>query len=542
MKTRKKLIALGLMLCMLLSCAACGGPSDSRQDSPQNSQPNTSQNTQTPAPKDDAPSGNTGDLSRIVVIAQSLDITSLDPHGHNDVQSGDVTRMLYDNLVRLDTNNEFVPMLAESWTYLDANTVEIKLKPNVPFHDGHVLNAEDVKFSLEREMQSGFSSHLLTMITNIDVVDDLTLKLTVTDDSAALMSSLSHLCSAIVPKEYTEKLEAEGKTLSEFPCGTGPYYYDYWRVGSECQILRFADYYDEDYKAKNEGLLFKYIAEANSRVIALETGEVDIVLQVPSTSVSSLEANSDIKLLRYDSTDLHYISPNCSKAPFDNELLRQAVAHCIDRDAIIQVQCSGNAKPNYATIGLAAIGYSDPAVKYEYSIEKAKEKLAEAGYSDGFTFTLSVLGENNSRAAQVVQASCAQAGITVNIEILENSAMVAKCGGAESEAGLGWWVANAEPDNTYSPWFSRSLIGAGGYNWSSYDSDEIETLMAQALRVSAPAERQAFYSQINDFVSEHAIVWPLYSEDGMVATRANVDGIVLYSIVAHLYQGITIAE
>ena len=181
-------------------------------------------------------------------------------------------------------------------------------------------------------------------------------------------------------------------------------------------------------------------------------------------------------------------------------------------------------------------------MKYEYSIEKAKEKLAEAGYSDGFTFTLSVLGENNSRAAQVVQASCAQAGITVNIEILENSAMVAKCGGAESEAGLGWWVANAEPDNTYSPWFSRSLIGAGGYNWSSYDSDEIETLMAQALRVSDPAERQAFYSQINDFVSEHAIVWPLYSEDGMVATRANVDGIVLYSIVAHLYQGITIAE
>ena len=537
MKTRKKLFVLGLTLCMLLSCVACGG--GDQQAGQQDNQQNTQQSAQTPSSD---PSSSNGDgLSRIVVLAQSLDITSLDPHGHNDVQSGDVTRMLYDNLVRLDTNNEFVPMLAESWTYLDNNTVEIKLKPNVPFHDGHILNAEDVKFSLEREMQSGFSSHLLTMITNIEIVD-LTLKLTVTDDSAALMSSLSHLCSAIVPKEYTEKLEAEGKTLSEYPCGTGPYRYDYWRVGSECQILRFDDYYDEAYKAKNEGLLFKYIAEANSRVIALETGEVDIVLQVPSTAVSNLESNSDIKLLRYDSTDLHYITPNCSKAPFDNELLRQAVAHCIDRDAIIQVQCSGNAKANYATIGLAAIGYSDPAVKYEYSIEKAKEKLAEAGYPDGFTFTLSVLGENNSRAAQVVQASCAQAGITVNIEILENSAMVAKCGGAESDAGLGWWVANAEPDNTYSPWFSRSLIGAGGYNWCSYDGPEIEDLMAQALRVSDPAERQAFYSQINDFVSEHAIVWPMYSEDGMVATRANVDGIVLYSIVAHLYQGITIAE
>ena len=210
MKIRKKLVILALTLAMALSCVACGSDGNSQNishDSGQN-EPDTT--------TDDG-------LSRIVVIAQNLDITSLDPHGHNDVQSGDVTRMLYDNLVRLDTNNEFVPMLAESWEYLDDNTVEFKLKPNVPFHDGHILNAEDVKFSLEREMESGFSSHLLTMITNIEIVDDLTIRLTVTDDSAALLSSLSHLCSGIVPKEYTEKLEAEGKTLSEYPCGTGPY-------------------------------------------------------------------------------------------------------------------------------------------------------------------------------------------------------------------------------------------------------------------------------------------------------------------------------
>ena len=116
---------------MLLSCAACGG--DNQQNSPADNQ------TQAPGSEAEPSSGNDSGLSRVVVLAQSLDITSLDPHGHNDVQSGDVTRMLYDNLVRLDTNNTFVPMLAESWTYLDSNNVEIKLKPNVPFHDGHIL-------------------------------------------------------------------------------------------------------------------------------------------------------------------------------------------------------------------------------------------------------------------------------------------------------------------------------------------------------------------------------------------------------------------
>lgn len=534
----KKLLTLALALIMLLSATACSGSNSGNQGKDPSGTAQTDTTNQT-----DATSQTGSGLSRIVVIAEALDITSLDPHGHNDVQSGDVTRMLYDNLVQLDTNNEFVPMLAESWEYTDKNTVVIKLKANVPFHDGHILNAEDVKFSLEREMQSGFSAHLLSMIESIEVVDDLTVKLTVTDESAALMSSLSHLCSGIVPKEYTEKLEAEGKTLSEYPCGTGPYRFDYWNVGSECQILRFDDYYDTERAAKNEGLRFVCIAEANSRVIALETGTVDVVLQVPSTSVSSIESNSDLKLLRYDSTDLHYLSLNCSKAPFDNELLRQAVACCIDRSAIIQVACSGNAQPNYATIGLAAIGWSDPAVKYEYSIERAKELLAEAGYPDGFEFTISCYqGEAFSKAAQVIQASCKEAGITVNIEPMENSALVARCGGNEHDAGLGWWVANAEPDNTYSPWFSTDLIGKGGYNWSSYSGQEIEELMQKALLTADAAERQSYYSQINDFVSEHALVLPLYSEDGMVATRSNVDGIVLYSIVAHLYQGITINE
>lgn len=530
MKERNRIWTLALALALAFSCAACTG------------NPKEPANSQVPVTNDPAgqTAAGTDGLSRIIVIAEELDITSLDPHGHNDVQSGDVTRMLYDNLVRLTPDNQFVPMLAERWEYLDANTVEIKLKADVPFHDGHILNAEDVKFSLEREMASGFSSHLLTMITGIEVVDELTLKLTVTDDSAALMSSLAHLCSAIVPKEYTQKLEAEGKTLSDFPCGTGPYRFDYWKVGNECQVLRFEDYYDEAYRAKNEGLRFVHIEEANSRVIALETGEVDVVLQVPSTSVSNLEANGDITLLRYDSTDLHYVTPNCAQPPFDNEALRQAVAYCIDRDAIIQVQCNGNAKANYAPIGIAAIGYSEPTVKLEYNLEKAKEKLAEAGYPDGFEFTLSVLGEGNSKSAQVIQASCAQVGIKVNIEILENSAMVSKCGGAMHEAGLGWWVANAEPDNTYSPWFSRSLIGAGGYNWCAYDGTEIEELMQKALRTSDAQERQSYYTQVNDFVSEHAIVWPLYSLDGMVATRSNVDGIVLYSIMMHLFQGITV--
>lgn len=520
MKLLKKITLLLLTGAMIFALAACGN---------NNQTPNNSSN-------------GTVSADRIIVLAQRDDVLSLDPQGHNSLCSGNVTRMIYDSLVRFDENNEVVPMLAESWGYLDKNTFQIKLKPDVPFHNGDIMTAEDVQFTLERMLESSFSSHLLNMVTDIEVVDNLTLKLLVADDSAALVSSLAHQCAGIVPKAYTEQLESEGKTLSDAPCGTGPYRFDYWRVGDDCQVVRFDDYYDKDHAAKNGGLRFRYIAEDNSRVIALETGAIDVLLNVPNASVASLENNSKVKVLKYESCDLYYMAPNCSAAPFDNELLRQAVAYCIDRDAMIQVQCSGNATATYAPIGIAAIGSSEPAVKYTYDLEKAKEKLVEAGYPDGFEFTLSVSGDGFSKSAQVLKASCAEVGIIVNIDVMDYSPLASRCGAAEHQVGMDNWCANNEPDNTYRPWFSRSLIGTGGYNWSCYTGDEIETLVNEAVSLTDMQERLKCYAEINDFVSEHAIVWPMFTLEGIVTVGANVDGINLYSTGMHQFQNITISE
>lgn len=516
MKTMKQFVCL-IMLALLVFMAAC-------------SNDKTDKNTM----------GKDGDQKRIIVVAQSNDISSLDPQGHNEITSGNVTRMLYDTLVRITENNEFVPSLAVSWEYLDNSTVQFKLREDVSFHDGSHFTSDDVKFTLEREAKSSFSSHLLTMITGIEILDEYTINLKLTGQSAALMSSLSHQCSSIVPKAYTEVLENEGKTLSDAPCGTGPYKFDYWIVGTECQVVKFDNYFDKEYAAKNDGLKFRYIAEDNSRVIALETGEVDVLYHVPNTGIEELRDNKDCNVIMYTSCDLNYMSPNCSKAPFDNELLRRAVCCCIDRENMIKVQCSGYAQPNYAPIGLAAIGWSDPKIKYEYDLDKAREYLKEAGYPDGFEFMISVWGEQNAKSAQVLQAACKQVGIIVKIEILDNAGMTSKCGGAQHDVGMDNWTANSEPDNTYRPWFSRDLIGAGGYNWSCYTGDEIETLMNKAVATNEQSERMAYYTEINDFVSEHSIVWPLFSRNGVIATRANINGLVVYGTGTTLFQFVTI--
>lgn len=526
MKTTRKMIAALLVLCLALGLAACGTSSAPAA-------------TEEPAATETAADSEAAADDRIIVIAQSNDISSLDPQGHNELTSGNVTRMIYDTLIRITPDNEFVPGLAESWEFED-NSVTFHLRQGVKFHDGSELTAQDVAYTVDRVNASGFTQHLLTMITGTEIVDDYTIKFSLTDQSAALMSSLSHQGTGIVSKAYTEALEADGKTLSDAPCGTGPYKFDYWTVGTECQLVAFEDYYDENYAAKNAGLRYRYIAEDNSRVIALETGEIDIMVQVPTTAIEELQADENINVIMYTSADLNYMSPNCSKAPFDNELLRRAVSYCIDRDSMIQVQCSGYAKPNYAPIGLAAIGYSDPAVKYEYNLEKAKECLEEAGYPDGFDFTISCWGEQNAKSAQVLQAACKQVGINVSIEILDNAGMTSKCGGAQHDVGMDNWTANSEPDNTFRPWFLRSGIGQGGYMWCCYEGDEIEALVEKAASTNDQAERQTYYSEINNFVSEHSIVWPLFSRDGVVATRSNVQGLVIPGTNQPEFQGVTI--
>ena len=109
----------------------------------------------------------------IIKMAQSTDVISFDPHNHNDVSSSNVTRHVFSNLVKLTTDGEFVGDLAEGWEFLDDLNVKFTLKPDVKFHNGDVLTAEDVKFSLERQKNSSKVGHLVKMIDSVEVVDDL---------------------------------------------------------------------------------------------------------------------------------------------------------------------------------------------------------------------------------------------------------------------------------------------------------------------------------------------------------------------------------
>ncbi|MCI6887425.1 MAG: ABC transporter substrate-binding protein [Lachnospiraceae bacterium] len=517
----KKLVSVllaGVMCASLLT--ACGGSSSTGSSNTSATAAGGTESTQTAAGK------------TTINIGVKSDLTSLDPHNHNDTISAYATRHIYNNLVKLTADNEFVGNLAESWEFKDDVTVEFTLKEGIKFHNGDTLTSEDVKFSLERQKESPKIGHLVSMIDNVEVVDDTHFIIHMNTPSNALISSLNHSGCAILDKSYTEALEAEGKTLESAPMGCGPYKFEEWIPGASFTLVKFDDYFDPETAAQNDKLVFKVIPEEAARTIALENGELDLIVDANTTDAQRIRDNASLALDECVSTHVEYLAMNTQKAPFDNKLVRQALNHAIKKDDIViaAIDGEGEAFDNY--IGKAAIGYYDTAVKYDYNPEKAKELLAEAGYPNGFTFTCYLAGEIRARSATIVQANLAEIGITMNIEQMEASTFYEKTGKGEHDACLAGWVANAEPDNTYRPLFTSEKAGAGG-NRAFYKNPEVDKLVDDAATNRDSAAVQKDYETILHTVSDDAIWVPLYSKKGLCGRNKDLQGFTISPISMH---------
>lgn len=516
MKKTGKLVLACLLAAAMLSATACGGGSSSTKSS-----------------------SGTHDTSADAIIkaGMSADISSLDPHDHNDVASSYATRHIYSNLVRVNEENEVVGDLAESWEYVDDTTVKFKLKEGVQFSDGTPLTSEDVKFSLERQKESAKVGHLVSMIDNVEVVDDLNFIIHMNQPSNTLLTSLAHSGGAILCKSYTEKLEAEGKKIADAPMGSGPYTFVSWQAGSQLELKRNDSYFDKERAAKNGGIILKPITEETSRTIALENGELDLLLNVGTNDAQKIRDNENLALDEYQSSQVEMFVMNTQKAPFDNPLVRQAMNYAINKDDALIVAVNGEGEVVDTYLAPGAIGVQDTAVKYEYNPEKAKELLAEAGYANGFTFTTFLSGDKRARAATAIQANLQQIGVTMKIEQMESSTFYERTGNGEHDACMAGWVANAEPDNTYRPLFYSTNAGAGG-NRAMYKNPEVDALIDDAVTNRDAAQVEEDYKEIQRIVSEDAIWTPLYSEKGLIARNKDLAGLEISSFNMHVLTGL----
>lgn len=474
----------------------------------------------------------------VIKMGVSSDITSLDPQNHNDTTSAYMTRHIYSNLITLNENNEFVGDLAESWEYVEGSDTQIafKLVEGVKFHNGDTLTSEDVKFTLERCKTSAKVPHLVSMIESVDVIDELNFIINLTEPSNTIISSLFHSGTGILSKSYTEGLEAEGKSLLDAPMGTGPYKFVSWTPGTSCVLEKFDEYFDETRAAQNEGIEMKVYLEESARTIALETGEIDVCLKVATTDANRIRENSDLVLSDIAATHIEYFGFNCSKAPFDNKLVRQAMNYIVNKSDVVIAATENEARTFGSYISDAAIGYYDTAVEYEYNPEKAKELLAEAGYdeSNPLTFTCIVASDTRAKSATVIQAALKAIGVTMNIEQMEASTFYEKCGNGENEAYMAGWIANAEPDNTYRALWTDD----GGNNYSHYSNQTVNELVNVAATSLDKDEVENAYKTVLATISDDAVWCPLYSVNSQIAYQADLQGVHNSPIGMHNFYAI----
>lgn len=453
-----------------------------------------------------------------LTIALSADIASLDPQGHNDTKSERVSFLLFNRLFRLNTDFEVVPDLAEKWEQPSDTEWVIKIKEGVKFHDGTEITAEDVKFSLERSLTQPKVQHVLSEVESIEVVDNYTVKITTKSAFAPFLYTLVHAGASILPKAYVESGDNFAK-----PVGSGPYTLVEWASGDKIVLKKNEAYFDADNMGQMETITFRVIPEGTSRTIALETGEVDIVDELQTIDISKIEENEKLKLYTKPSTRIDYFGMNNEKAPFDNQLVRQAMNYAIDKQAIMTVAINGAGIEAKSVLASTMLGYKE--ANYTYDPAKAKELLKEAGLEEGFEISLWASGDERKRIAEVIQANLLEVGITANIEMLEWGTYIDKLMKGEHQSFVLGWTSNPDPDSTLTPlYYSESI---GGMNFSRTNDKKVDEFILSARGELDLDKRVATYNEFHEYIMDRAPIVPLFVKNNVIGANAGLKDVEL---------------
>lgn len=464
-----------------------------------------------------------GEEKDTLIIAVDEDISGLDPFAQNTSLQNTYTILNYDSLLSLDpATGAIQPGLAESYDIISATEYVFHLRSGVKFHEGQDLKASDVKFSLERAAASTGMASKVSQIDHVEVEDDQTVRIFLNTPSTTILNNLAFCGTSIMCEEWCNANKDSFKNN-----GTGPYKFVEWKPGESVTYERNDDYWGE--KGAMKYLEFVVKTEANSRTIALETGEIDVNAAPATIDFPRFESSEDIELYSVPSTQVAYMSMSYNYEPFQKLEVRQAIAYALNKQEIIDGFLDG-----YGVVKTTILGsgqqYSDDSIPgYEQDIEKAKQLLAQAGYPDGFSFDLAIRGESRSVEAAIIQSQLAAIGITVNIKKMEGAAYTDLAMNEQMQANLGsWQPATSDADNPL-----RNLLyssSKASSNDSRYNNADYDAILDAAIQETDPAKAQELYSQAQMKIYEDIPMIPLFAYYWNIAANKHVKGVVIPAV------------
>lgn len=462
-----------------------------------------------------------------LIIARLSDAENLDHHFMSTINAASVThRKIYEGLVGRDKNSDIQPLLAKEWNQLDDTTWEFKLREDVTFHDGTAFNAEAVKATFDRLLDPNAASPravVFKMVKEVKVVDDFTVQFLLTEPFSPLLSILaSHEGGIINPNT----IEEYGKNIIQEPNGTGPFVFESWTPGQEIVFSKNENYWGE--KAKINRVEFKVVPEETTRISMLETGEAHIAEPLSVTMLDTVEASKASEVYRSEGYGTEYVGFNVQKTPFNDVLVRKAIAHAVEMDSIIDGVFNKIGKKANSLLGSKVFGYHEGLEAYEYNLNEAKRLLAEAGYPNGFETTLKTMdSKERINLAEVLQSQLKGIGIKVNIQVLEYGTFVEQVNAGDSEMFIiSWRNATGDADyNQFNLFHTSSQGGAG--NTFFYSNDEVDRLIEAARREKDEQKRLDLYAEAQELEMADSPYIPVRVIENMAAVSKNIEGFAI---------------
>ncbi|MCF8486999.1 MAG: ABC transporter substrate-binding protein [Rhodobacteraceae bacterium] len=442
-------------------------------------------------------------LAEDLIIGFTLDADTLDPANHRKRETETIIRNIYDGLLTRDANMLVVPEIAESMTQVSATEYDFKIRSGIKFHDGTMLTAEDVKFTLDRITVEGAMGGqtsprqgLMGPVASVEVTAADTVRITLKEPWPILPAMLPN--QQIVSKAYVEKVGNEG--LATMENGTGPFKLVEWRKGDAVILERFDDYYGGATdiapvgKACVDRVIFKIIPESASRVAALLAGEVQIINELPAFSMAQVAANDGTQVMTVNGTRSFFIAMNMEGEAFDDIKVRQAAAMSIDKDLIIDKILAGTASPIDGILSPDAFGASE-LPKAGYDLEKAKALLVEAGFPDGIDVTMDTEGAFKD-TAEAVASMLTKAGIRTTVVVGEGAQLSDKwrTKGAPKSGDMyftSWGNGSLDPFDIFTPTHRTNDRG----NSAGYANPALDALLDAAAVELDVEKRRAMYRE-----------------------------------------------
>ena len=443
---------------------------------------------------------------KILTMAQKAEIKTLDPQKATDSVSRSIIKLINQTLVYIDNEGNIVPELAQEITKVSPKETLIKIKNDIKFSNGETLTIDDVLFSLERAKASPKMSQDLYMIESFEKVDDRTLKINTLYDAGNLLHKLASGGVAIVNKKAFEKDENN-------IVGTGMFKLKEWVAGEKLVLER--NEFFKDSKSNIDTLVVKFVPEANSRMIMLETGEIDLARDLLPLDFKKISEDTKFTTVEVETPSNMFLGFDLRNELLADKRVRQAIAYAINNEDLVKTVFNGSASVATSPVPKITTGHNENSNNYPQNIEKAKQLLAEAGYPNGFNIELFV-SEDNQRIdmAVIIQDNLKKIGINAEIKTFQWAAYVSTIENPNIIKPLfimSWNISNDDPDEVLYPLYHSSQIDAHT-NVVFYKNEKFDNLISEARETTDKEKRMKLYEEAQDIIQEdlphYTLVYP----------------------------------